>query len=60
MHVGTIVEVKDFPRPETGLPTSFSSVNSMSEQCLVLGAVGGKRMLFYAPDFKIENGLRIG
>jgi hypothetical protein len=31
----------------------------MSE-CLILGAVGESRCNLLAPDFKIQNGLRIG
>jgi tRNA-binding protein len=47
-----IVAVINFPKKQIG--------KSMSE-CLVLGA-GGKEgdVILLAPDFKVENGLRIG
>lgn len=47
-----IVAVVNFPRKQIG--------KFMSE-CLVLGAVGEEGdVILLAPDFKIENGLRIG
>lgn len=47
-----IVAVVNFPRKQIG--------KFMSE-CLVLGAVGeGGDVILLAPDFKVENGLRIG
>lgn len=47
-----IVAVVNFPRKQIG--------KFMSE-CLVLGAVGDEGdVILLAPDFKIENGLRIG
>ncbi|MGO4822745.1 MULTISPECIES: tRNA-binding protein [unclassified Flavobacterium] len=47
-----IVAVVNFPRKQIG--------KFMSE-CLVLGAVGESGdVILLAPDFKIENGLRIG
>lgn len=47
-----IVAVVNFPKKQIG--------KFMSE-CLVLGAVGNEGdVVLLAPDFKIENGLRIG
>ncbi|KOS04682.1 tRNA-binding protein [Flavobacterium akiainvivens] len=47
-----IVAVVNFPRKQIG--------KFMSE-CLVLGAVGSEGdVILLAPDFKVENGLRIG
>jgi tRNA-binding protein len=47
-----IISVVNFPKKQIG--------NFMSE-CLVLGAIGaGGDVVLLAPDFKIENGLRIG
>jgi tRNA-binding protein len=47
-----IVAVVNFPKKQIG--------KFMSE-CLVLGAVGEENdVVLLAPDFKIENGLRIG
>ena len=47
-----IVAVVNFPKKQIG--------KFMSE-CLVLGAVGeGGDVILLAPDFKVENGLRIG
>ncbi len=47
-----IVAVLNFPKKQIG--------NFMSE-CLILGAVGGEGdVVLLAPDFKIENGSRIG
>ncbi|HEX8017439.1 MAG TPA: tRNA-binding protein [Flavobacterium sp.] len=47
-----IVAVVNFPKKQIG---KFMS------QCLVLGAVGEEGdVILLAPDFKIENGLRIG
>jgi tRNA-binding protein len=47
-----IVAVINFPRKQIG--------KFMSE-CLVLGAVGEEGdVILLAPDFKVENGLRIG
>lgn len=47
-----IVAVVNFPKKQIG---KFSS------ECLVLGAVGQEGdVILLAPDFKIENGLRIG
>lgn len=47
-----IVSVVNFPKKQIG--------KFMSE-CLVLGAVGEEgNVILLAPDFKVENGLRIG
>ncbi|MDX6188540.1 tRNA-binding protein [Flavobacterium sp. Fl-318] len=47
-----IVAVVNFPKKQIG---KFNS------ECLVLGAVGDEGdVILLAPDFKIENGLRIG
>ena len=47
-----IVAVVNFPKKQIG--------NFMSE-CLVLGSVGSdNNIVLLAPDFKVENGLRIG
>ncbi|WP_166919468.1 tRNA-binding protein [Flavobacterium poyangense] len=47
-----IVAVVNFPKKQIG---KFNS------ECLVLGAVGEEGdVILLAPDFKIENGLRIG
>ena len=47
-----IVAVVNFPKKQIG--------KFMSE-CLILGAVGAEGdVILLAPDFKIENGLRIG
>lgn len=47
-----IVAVVNFPKKQIG---KFSS------ECLILGAVGQEGdVILLAPDFKIENGLRIG
>ena len=47
-----IVAIVNFPKKQIG--------KFMSE-CLVLGAVGAEGdVILLAPDFKIENGLRIG
>ena len=47
-----IVAVVNFPKKQIG--------RFMSE-CLVLGALGTEGdVILFAPDFKIENGLRIG
>lgn len=47
-----IVAVVNFPKKQIG--------KFMSE-CLVLGAIGAESdVILLAPDFKIENGLRIG
>jgi tRNA-binding protein len=47
-----IVAVVNFPKKQIG--------NFMSE-CLILGAVGESGdVILLAPDFKIQNGLRIG
>lgn len=47
-----IIAVVNFPKKQIG--------KFMSE-CLVLGAVGEKGdVILLAPDFKIENGLRVG
>ena len=47
-----IVAVVNFPKKQIG--------KFMSE-CLVLGAVGAEGdVVLFTPDFKIENGLRIG
>ena len=47
-----IVAVVNFPKKQIG---SFMS------ECLVLGAIGTEGdVVLLAPDFKIENGLRIG
>jgi tRNA-binding protein len=99
MHVGTIVEVKDFPearKPAYQLTIDFGEtigirktsaqitkryskadlierqivavvnfpkkqIGKFMSECLVLGAVGEQEdVVLLAPDFKIENGLRIG
>jgi tRNA-binding protein len=99
MHVGTIMEVNDFPearKPAYQLTIDFGSVigirktsaqitkryskedllhrqivavinfpkkqiGKFMSECLALGAVGeGGDVILLAPDFKIENGLRIG
>jgi len=99
MHVGTIMEVNDFPearKPAYQLTIDFGSVigirktsaqitkryskedllyrqivavinfpkkqiGKFMSECLVLGAVGEEGdVILLAPDFKIENGLRIG
>lgn len=99
MHVGTIMEVNDFPearKPAYQLTIDFGSVigirktsaqitkryckedllhrqiiavvnfpkkqiGKFMSECLVLGAVGAEGdVILLAPDFKIENGLRIG
>jgi tRNA-binding protein len=99
MHVGTIVEVHDFPearKPAFQLTIDFGETIGMRKtsaqitkryskddlldrqivavvnfpkkqigkfmsECLVLGAVGEEGdVILLAPDFKIENGLRIG
>jgi tRNA-binding protein len=47
-----IIAVVNFPKKQIG--------KFMSE-CLVLGAIGNKGdVILLTPDFKIENGLRIG
>jgi len=47
-----VIAVVNFPKKQIG--------NFMSE-CLVLGAVGNNGdVTLLAPDFKVENGLRIG
>lgn len=47
-----IVAVVNFPKKQIA--------NFMSE-CLVLGAVGDKKdIVLLSPDFKVENGLRVG
>jgi tRNA-binding protein len=99
MHVGTIMEVNDFPearKPAYQLTIDFGSVigirktsaqitkryskedllhrqivavinfpkkqiGKFMSECLALGAVGEEGdVILLAPDFKIENGLRIG
>lgn len=99
MHVGTIVEVNDFPearKPAYQLTIDFGEtigirktsaqitklysktdllhrqivavinfpkkqIGKFMSECLVLGAVGNEGdVILLAPDFKIENGLRIG
>jgi tRNA-binding protein len=99
MHVGTILEINDFPearKPAYQLTIDFGSVigirktsaqitkryskedllhrqivavinfpkkqiGKFMSECLVLGAVGEEGdVILLAPDFKIENGLRIG
>jgi tRNA-binding protein len=99
MHVGTIVEVNDFPearKPAFQLTIDFGEtlgirktsaqitklysktdlldrqivavinfpkkqIGKFMSECLVLGAVGNEGdVILLAPDFKIENGLRIG
>ena len=99
MHVGTIVEVNDFPearKPAYQLTIDFGEtigirktsaqitkrysntdllhrqivavinfpkkqIGKFMSECLVLGAVGDEGdVILLAPDFKIENGLRIG
>lgn len=47
-----IVAVVNFPRKQ---------IEKFMSECLVLGAVGEEGdVILLAPDFKIENGLRIG
>ncbi len=47
-----IVAVVNFPRKQIG--------KFMSE-CLILGAIGSKNdIVLLSPDFKVENGLKIG
>jgi tRNA-binding protein len=47
-----VIAVVNFPKKQIG--------NFMSE-CLVLGAVGNEGdVILLSPDFKVENGLRIG
>jgi tRNA-binding protein len=99
MHVGTIMEVNDFPearKPAYQLTIDFGEtigirktsaqitkrysntdllhrqivavinfpkkqIGKFMSECLVLGAVGNEGdVILLAPDFKIENGLRIG
>jgi tRNA-binding protein len=99
MHVGTIMEVNDFPearKPAYQLIIDFGDaigirktsaqitkrytkenlinrqivavvnfpkkqIGKFSSECLVLGAIGEEgEVVLLAPDFKIENGLRIG
>jgi tRNA-binding protein len=99
MHVGTILEINDFPearKPAYQLTIDFGSVigirktsaqitkryskedllhrqivavinfpkkqiGKFMSECLALGAVGEEGdVILLAPDFKIENGLRIG
>lgn len=99
MHVGTIMEVNDFPgarKPAYQLSIDFGEaigirktsaqitkryakedlinrqivavinfpkkqIGKFMSECLVLGAVGDEGdVILLAPDFKIENGLRIG
>ena len=99
IHVGTILEVNDFPEAkkpafqftidfgaEIGIRKSSAQITKryqksdlanrqivavvnfpkkqigkfMSE-CLVLGAIGNEdEVILLSPDFKVENGLRIG
>lgn len=99
MHVGTIMQVNDFPearKPAYQLTIDFGEIIGIRKtsaqitkryskedllnrqivavvnfpkkqigkfisECLVLGAVGEEGdVILLAPDFKIENGLRIG
>jgi tRNA-binding protein len=99
MHVGTILEVNDFPEardPAYQLRIDFGNeigirktsaqitkhytkdaligrqivavmnfpkkqIGKFMSECLVLGAVGDAGdVVLLAPDFKVENGLRIG
>lgn len=99
MHVGTIVEVNDFPearKPAYQLTIDFGEsigirktsaqitkrysetdliqrqivavinfpkkqIGKFMSECLVLGAMGDEGdVILLAPDFKIQNGLRIG
>lgn len=99
MHVGTIIQVNDFPearKPAYQLTIDFGEIigtrktsaqitkrynkedllnrqivavvnfpkkqiGKFMSECLVLGAVGNEGdVILLAPDFKIENGLRIG
>lgn len=99
MHVGTIMQVNDFPeakKPAYQLTIDFGEIigirktsaqitkryskedllnrqivavvnfpkkqiGKFMSECLVLGAVGEEGdVILLAPDFKIENGLRIG
>jgi tRNA-binding protein len=47
-----IVAVVNFPKKQ---------ISKFMSECLVLGAVGDENdVILLAPDFKIENGLRIG
>ena len=45
-----IVGVVNFPSKQIG---------PMMSECLILGAVSGKKVTLLAPDVKVENGLRI-
>ena len=99
MHVGTIIEVHDFPearKPAYQLTIDFGTeigirkssaqitrrytkeelfhrqiiavvnfprkqIGKFMSECLVLGSVGADNdIVLLAPDFKVENGLRIG
>jgi tRNA-binding protein len=99
MHIGTILEVNDFPearKPAYQLTIDFGEaigirktsaqitkrysksellhrqiiavinfpkkqIGKFMSECLVLGAVGEEGdVILLSPDFKIENGLRIG
>jgi tRNA-binding protein len=46
-----VIAVVNFPKKQIG--------KFMSE-CLVLGSVDGTNIVLLTPDFKVENGLRIG
>jgi len=99
MHVGTIMEVNDFPearRPAYQLTIDFGTeigilkssaqitkrykkdelvnrqiiavvnfpkkqIGKFMSECLVLGSVGTDNdIVLLAPDFRVENGLRVG
>ena len=99
IHVGTILEVNDFPeakKPAFQLTIDFGAeigirkssaqitkryqksdlanrqivavinfskkqIGKFMSECLVLGAIGNKdEVILLSPDFKVENGLRIG
>ena len=47
-----VIAVVNFPKKQIG---------KMMSECLVLGSVGtGNDIVLLSPDFKVENGLRIG
>ncbi len=99
IHVGTILEVNDFPeakKPAFQLTIDFGAeigirkssaqitkryqkadlanrqivavinfpkkqIGKFMSECLVLGAIGNEdEVILLSPDFKVENGLRVG
>lgn len=46
-----IIAVVNFPKKQ---------IATFMSECLVLGAVSGKDVTLLQPDFKVENGLKIG